>query len=57
VIKNCLKPGGLLLNIGPLLWHFENNAPGSHGHDEEEASETSGKDTQGMKFLLEYGIG
>lgn len=57
MIKNCLKPGGLLLNIGPLLWHFENNAPGSHGHDEEKASETSGKDTQGMKFLLEYGIG
>lgn len=24
VIKNCLKPGGLLVNFGPLLWHFEN---------------------------------
>ncbi|KAH8815847.1 N2227-like protein-domain-containing protein [Xylogone sp. PMI_703] len=31
VIQNCLKPGGLLINIGPLLWHFENNAPGTHG--------------------------
>lgn len=22
-IKHCLKPGGLWINIGPLLWHFE----------------------------------
>lgn len=28
-IRNCLKPGGLLINMGPLLWHFENNPPGS----------------------------
>ncbi|KFY01663.1 hypothetical protein V490_00817 [Pseudogymnoascus sp. VKM F-3557] len=30
-IKNCLKAGGIWSNIGPLLWHFENNAPGSFG--------------------------
>jgi SAM-dependent methyltransferase len=23
-IRNCLKPGGLWINVGPLLWHFEN---------------------------------
>ncbi|KAI6246538.1 Carnosine N-methyltransferase [Erysiphe necator] len=23
-IKNCLRIGGLLVNLGPLLWHFEN---------------------------------
>jgi len=34
-IRNCLKSGGLLINIGPLLWHFENNAPGSHGKQEQ----------------------
>ncbi len=22
-IFHCLKPGGVLVNIGPLLWHFE----------------------------------
>jgi carnosine N-methyltransferase len=43
-IRNCLKPGGLLLNTGPLLWHFENNAPGTHGHEEEKSRE---KDLQG----------
>lgn len=31
-IRNCLRPGGLLINIGPLLWHFENNAPGAQSH-------------------------
>ncbi|TVY89968.1 Carnosine N-methyltransferase [Lachnellula willkommii] len=35
VIKNCLRKGGLLVNIGPLLWHFENNAPGTHGREKE----------------------
>ncbi|TVY53174.1 Carnosine N-methyltransferase [Lachnellula cervina] len=35
VIRNCLRKGGLLVNIGPLLWHFENNAPGTHGREKE----------------------
>ena len=29
-IKNCLKPGGIWTNLGPLLWHFENIPPGNH---------------------------
>lgn len=33
VIRHCLRPGGLLINVGPLLWHFENNAPGHYGRD------------------------
>ncbi|KAJ5005057.1 Carnosine N-methyltransferase [Colletotrichum sp. SAR 10_66] len=32
-IHHCLRPGGVLINFGPLLWHFENNAPGNHGKD------------------------
>jgi carnosine N-methyltransferase len=35
VIRNCLRKGGLLVNVGPLLWHFENNAPGTHGREKE----------------------
>ena len=35
-IRNCLRPGGIIVNFGPLLWHFENNAPGNHGKNEEE---------------------
>ena len=39
-IYYCLKPGGLLINNGPLLWHFENNAPS--GHDVDGDTDTSG---------------
>jgi SAM-dependent methyltransferase len=38
-VKNCLRPGGILVNVGPLLWHFENNAPGTHGRDKDSASD------------------
>lgn len=42
-IYACLKPGGVLLNFGPLLWHFENAAPGRHdGHHDHDVGETSG---------------
>lgn len=44
-IRNCLRTGGLLINVGPLLWHFENNAPGTHGH---ESDSSSGKEGQGQ---------
>ncbi|KAE8451182.1 hypothetical protein EG329_004346 [Mollisiaceae sp. DMI_Dod_QoI] len=40
-IKNCLRKGGLIVNMGPLLWHFENNAPGNHGKDP--VSQTGGE--------------
>ncbi len=33
----------MLVNLGPLLWHFENNAPGTHGYDGAEGDgETTG---------------
>lgn len=38
-IRNCLRQGGLLVNFGPLLWHFENNAPGKHGQESESSLE------------------
>jgi carnosine N-methyltransferase len=38
-VKNCLRSGGLFVNVGPLLWHFENNAPGQHGREKDAASE------------------
>ncbi|KAI0119932.1 N2227-like protein-domain-containing protein [Nemania sp. FL0031] len=33
VIWRCLRPGGVLINIGPLLWHWENHVPGQNGYD------------------------
>jgi hypothetical protein len=42
-IHNCLRKGGLLVNMGPLLWHFENNAPGTHGREAEPGAEGKGE--------------
>lgn len=46
-IRNCLKSGGIWTNLGPLLWHFENNPPGkqeTEGGDEPATNlETTGK--------------
>lgn len=44
----CLKPGGVLLNFGPLLWHFENNAPGNHGHDDDGDGEHDAHGSSGI---------
>lgn len=38
-IHGCLKPGGLLVNIGPLLWHFENTPPGQHHHEDDDGDQ------------------
>ncbi|KAJ5091190.1 hypothetical protein NUU61_006060 [Penicillium alfredii] len=37
-IRNCLKPNGLWINVGPLLWHFEDGNP----HRSTEGPETEG---------------
>ncbi|KAJ5704155.1 hypothetical protein N7493_011293 [Penicillium malachiteum] len=29
-IRHCLKPGGLWINVGPLLWHFEDGHRKEH---------------------------
>ncbi|KAL2256251.1 hypothetical protein VTK26DRAFT_1927 [Humicola hyalothermophila] len=45
-IFHCLKPGGILVNIGPLLWHFEGRV-----WDRDEGEDGSGdanKDTSGI---------
>jgi carnosine N-methyltransferase len=28
-VHNCLKQGGIWINLGPLKWHFENSPPGN----------------------------
>jgi carnosine N-methyltransferase len=34
-VRNCLKPGGLFINLGPLLWHIPNN--NDEGENEEKS--------------------
>jgi carnosine N-methyltransferase len=48
VIRNCLRPGGVLINVGPLLWHFENNAPGNHGQDDDGDGEHDYNNSSGI---------
>lgn len=48
VIRHCLRPGGVLINIGPLLWHFENNAPGNHGRDDDGDGEHDYNNSSGI---------
>lgn len=48
VIYHCLRPGGILVNVGPLLWHFENNAPGNHGHDDDGDGEHDYSNSSGI---------
>ena len=40
-----------MVNIGPLLWHFENNAPGSHGRGKESPGR---QEAQGRTSLNSY---
>jgi carnosine N-methyltransferase len=30
-VHNCLRPGGIWINVGPLLWNCEENGPGGRG--------------------------
>jgi SAM-dependent methyltransferase len=44
-IHHCLKPGGLWINVGPLLWHFEEGHPRSDG---KEMGDGKSKDASGI---------
>lgn len=48
VIRHCLRPGGVVINVGPLLWHFENNAPGNHGQDDDGDGEHDYNNSSGI---------
>ncbi|KAK4148246.1 N2227-like protein-domain-containing protein [Dichotomopilus funicola] len=45
-IFHCLKAGGILVNIGPLLWHFEGRVWDRDEHDESEGEHSH--DTSGI---------
>lgn len=32
-IHNCLKANGVWINVGPLLWHFDDRAPNTSGEE------------------------
>lgn len=51
-VKHCLKPGGVWINLGPLLWHFESGpAPGSKDGEKKQGS------SRERSFDVNQGIG
>lgn len=51
-IRNCLKEGGIWVNVGPLLWHFEDRIVDKHDvrteDEDEDESEDREKDKAGI---------
>lgn len=53
-IRNCLKPGGIWINVGPLLWHFEDGHQRTHsGNDDHEGERNQGIGEPGGVELTE----
>lgn len=48
-IRTCLKPGGIWINLGPLLWHFESApTPATHEKQDGMASHDHSKGDNGI---------
>lgn len=43
-VRNCLRSGGIWTNLGPLLWHFENNSPGARRDSNTSTDNTTKQD-------------
>lgn len=46
-IRHCLRPGGVWINLGPLLWHFEDRGPSTE--DDQAESGRTGKEPTGIE--------
>lgn len=44
-VRHCIKPGGVWINLGPLLWHFEGGSPENKSLSSSASSET-GRENQ-----------
>lgn len=45
-IRHCLKPNGTWINLGPLLWHWEDKTTGQKGEEGESQIATDDKQRQ-----------
>lgn len=54
-VRNCLRDGGVWINLGPLLWHFADRAPPEEQHpsEAEVRREKSGIEEPGAFELTE----
>jgi len=59
VIHSCLRPGGVWINGGPLLWHWQSNEPKSYqkSHDDKRYDESVELSYEEVKGIAEnYGF-
>ncbi|KAL2268524.1 hypothetical protein VTJ83DRAFT_3370 [Remersonia thermophila] len=47
-IFHCLRPGGILVNVGPLLWHFEGRVWDRDDHDDVNPDGGHSRDISGI---------
>lgn len=47
-VKNCLKPGGLWINLGPLLWHHASRMQDPQDDDAEDKKRASKSEDAGI---------
>jgi hypothetical protein len=47
-VRNCLKPGGIWINLGPLLWHHADRTPSNRGSNPEVADDNSSRPDAGI---------
>ncbi|KAH0006020.1 N2227-domain-containing protein, partial [Aureobasidium melanogenum] len=45
-VKHCLKPGGVWINLGPLLWHFEGGSPEKKKSSASSSPSETGRENQ-----------
>ena len=57
-VANCLRVGGVWVNVGPLEWHFDGGVPKSHEEDGMEDVEGGGEHGKmGSRMAEDKGIG
>ena len=50
-VQNCLRPGGIWINLGPLLWHFESTpTPAERNRSKGKVSSNSASEFKGTQL-------
>ncbi|KAK3703310.1 hypothetical protein LTR37_014522 [Vermiconidia calcicola] len=56
-IKHCLKPGGIWINLGPLLWHFESSLTPAQKDRQRGTDDGPKTEDHASNIATEQGIG
>ena len=56
-VKHCLSPGGVWINIGPLLWHFESSPTPAEREKRQHSNSSLGQSNENRTKQVNEGIG